>query len=288
MKIKSFAKINLGLEVIKKRRDNYHEIQTLFQAIDLYDVLEFRSAENGEIHLAGDDESIPWDENNLIFKAVVLLKKQFNLSHGIKISVTKNIPPGRGLGGGSSNAAVTLYALNKIWDLRLKKKDLMELGRIIGADVPYFLEGGLCLGLERGDKIMPLADIAPCSCLLVLPSFSISTSTIYGQFQLTLTSRDKGSKINKFLVHRDFSFLENRLEETIFSLYPRLRVIKKFIYSLGAELSLVSGTGSAIFGLFPGGDTAEKKLKEFKKSYQAIVVETLSRGSYWTKLEVGV
>jgi len=288
MKIKSFAKINLGLEVVKKRKDNYHEIRTLFQTIDLYDVLEFRPARDGQILLKGDDESIPWDESNLVFKAVLLLKEQFNLVQGLDVHVTKNIPPGKGLGGGSSNAAMTLYALNKLWGLRLRRQDLMELGKTIGADVPFFLEGGLCLGLERGDKIESLADLIPVPCLLVLPSFSISTPSVYGQFQFTLTSRDKDSKINKFLIDRDLGSLENRLEETIFSLHPQLRVIKGLFEGLESELSLVSGTGSAVFGLFPERDKAERGLKELKKRYPLLLTETLSREKYWNKLYVGV
>lgn len=286
MKIRSFAKINLGLEVIGKREDSYHEIKTIFQAIDLFDVLEFKSAHRGEIILKGDDESIPWDRNNLIFRAALLLKEQFNLSHGAEIHVTKNIPPGKGFGGGSSNAALTLYALNKKWGLRLNRKDLMELGRTLGADVPFFLEGGLCLGLERGDKIVPIEDLMPLMCLLVLPSFSISTSKIYAQ--LALTSRDKDSKINRFLADKNFSFLENRLEETVLSLYPQLRVIKDLIQSLGANLSLISGTGSAVFGLFRDKDKAERGLEELKKRYPSLLAKTLSRESYWNKLYVGV
>jgi 4-diphosphocytidyl-2-C-methyl-D-erythritol kinase len=181
---------------------------------------------------------------------------------------------------------MALYALNKIWSLNLSKKDLMELGKTIGADVPYFLEGGLCLGTERGDEISPLVDLDPLSCLLVLPSFSISTSTIYGHFEFALTSRDKESKIIKFLTDRHFNFLENRLEETIFSLYPQLRAIKNLFQRLGSELALVSGTGSAIFGLFSDIDKAEKGLEELKEKYPSLLVETLSRESYWDRVGV--
>jgi 4-diphosphocytidyl-2-C-methyl-D-erythritol kinase len=286
MKTKSFAKVNLGLEVLKKREDDYHEIRTLFQTIDLFDVLEFRTVATNTIRLLGNDETVPWNEDNLIFKAVQLLQDRFNLSQGIEVRVTKNIPPGRGLGGGSSNAALALYALNKIWSLNLSKKGLMELGKTIGADVPYFLEGGLCLGAERGDKITPLGDLAPLSCLLVLPSFSISTSSVYGDFEFTLTSRDKDSKIIKFLTDRNICFLENRLEETIFSPYPQLRDIKNLFQRLGSELSLVSGTGSAVFGLFSDRDKAKRGLRELKEKYPSLLVETLSRESYWNKVGV--
>jgi len=286
MKIKSFSKVNLGLEVQKKREDSYHEIRTLFQTIDLNDVLEFRTSSNGKIRLKGDDESIPWNEDNLIFKAAALLQERFNLAQGIEVQVKKNIPPGKGLGGGSSNAAMALYALNKIWSLNLSKKDLMELGKTIGADVPYFLEGGLCLGTARGDEISPLVDLAPLSCLLVLPPVSISTSSVYGDFEFALTSRDKDSKIIKFLTDRNICFLENELEETVFSLYPQLRDIKNLFQRLGSELSLVSGTGSAVFGLFSDRDKAKRGLNELKEKYPSLRVETLSRESYWDRVGV--
>jgi len=286
MKIKSFAKINLGLEIIKRREDSYHEIRTLFQTIDFYDALEFRATTKGKIRLQGDDESVPWSEDNLVFKTAHLLQERFSVSQGVEVQVKKNIPPGKGLGGGSSNAAITLYALNSIWDLNLSQRDLMVLGKTIGADVPYFLEGGLCLGTERGDKITPLDDLAPLSCLLVLPSIFISTSSVYEDFEFTLTSKNKDSKIIKFLTDRNICFLENRLEETIFSLYPQLRDIKNLFQRLGSELSLVSGTGSAVFGLFSDKDKAEKGLRELEEKYPSFLVETLSRESYWNRVGV--
>lgn len=287
-RIKSFAKINLGLEIIRKREDEYHDIRTIFQAIDFYDVLEFRTIREKKVLLDGKNQSVSWDENNLIFKAATLLKERFNLSQGIEIWVDKNIPPGKGLGGGSSNAAMTLYALNIIWELHLEKKDLMNLGSKLGADVPFFLEGGLCLGLGRGDEVTPLHDLNSLPCILVLPSFSISTASVYDRFPLSLTSDDKESKIIKFLEHREFDLLENNLEETIFSIYPQLKAIKSLFRSQGSELSLVSGTGSAVFGLFLEKERAERILKELKKSYEALIVETLSRKRYWKNLNVGV
>lgn len=288
MKVKSFAKINLGLEVIRRRKDNYHEIRTLFQSIGLYDALEFKTVVDGEIRVEGDDDSIPWNKDNLIYKAALLLQKRFDLSQGVEVRVRKNIPPGKGLGGGSSNAAMSLYALNTIWGLRLTRKDLMELGKNIGADVPYFLEGGLCLGLERGDKIVTLEDINPSYCLLALPAFSIATSSVYSRLPLALTSEDKDSKIIKFLTGRNYCYLTNSLEETIFSLYPQLRVIKNLFQNLGSELSLVSGTGAAVFGLFKDKEKAEEGLEKLKQSCPSLLVETLSRKSYWERLKIGV
>ncbi len=288
MRIKSFAKINLGLEVRGKRKDNYHEVRTLLQTINFFDVLEFRSIGQDKILLKGDDKTISWERENLIFRAALLLKEQFHISKGIEINVTKNIPPGKGLGGGSSNAAMTLHVLNKSWGLRLGKKALKNLGKQLGADVPFFLEGGLCLGLGKGDEITPLSDTATLSCLLVLPSFSIQTSHIYSHFSLSLTSRDKDSKIIKFLDNREFDLLENRLEETVFRFYPQLKAIKRLLRGQGSELPLVSGTGSAVFGLFLEQEKAEKVLRKVKKDYTSLLVETLPRERYWRSLKTGV
>jgi 4-diphosphocytidyl-2-C-methyl-D-erythritol kinase len=288
MKIKSFAKINLGLEVRGKREDNYHEVSTLLQTINFFDVLEFRQTEQSEILLKGDDKTIPWDRDNLIFRAALLLKEQFNVAKGIEILVAKNIPPGKGLGGGSSNAAVTLHVLNKSWGLRLGKKALMNLGKQLGADVPFFLEGGLCLGSGRGDDITPLPDVDTLLCLLVLPTFSIQTAHIYSHFPLSLTSQNKDSKIIKFLDDKEFGLLENRLEETVFRFYPQLKAIKRLLRGQGSELPLVSGTGSAVFGLFLEQEKAEKVLRKVKKDYTSLLVETLPRERYWRSMKTGV
>lgn len=288
MRIRSFSKINLGLEVVGKREDSYHEIRTLFQTINFFDVLEFRPADHSKIFLRGNDKTISWKEDNLIFRAALLLQEQYNVSQGIEIYATKNVPPGKGLGGGSSNAAMTLYALNKIWELRLEKEALMELGKRLGADVPFFLEGGLCLGSERGDSILPLPDLDSLPCLLGLPSFSIRTANIYSNLRLSLTSKNKDSKIIRFLNKRELDLLENRLEETIFCFYPQLKSVKSLIRSQGSELTLVTGTGSAVFGLFREKEKAEIALKRVKKSCEAILVETLPREQYWKSLEAGV
>ncbi len=288
MRIKSFAKVNLGLEVIRKREDGYHEVRTLLQAINLYDVLEFHKTSEERIVLKGDDPTISWGSDNLIHRAALLVKRGRRLSEGIEIQVTKTIPPGKGLGGGSSNGAMTLYALNELWELNLNVKTLMDLGKELGADVPFFLKGGLCQGMERGDDISPVPDLKPLWCLLVLPRFSISTASIYGGLQLSLTSKSKDSKIIKFLNSRQLGSLENGLEETVFRLYPQLKPIKAYFQDQESELSLVSGSGSAVFGLFSDRDRAEKALKELEKQYPVVLVETLSREQYWENIRAGV
>ncbi len=289
MKIRSLAKINLGLEIVRRRADGYHELRTLFQAIDFSDVLEFELSQTGKISLSGDASSIPWDDRNLVFQAAQLLKRTYSVRRGVSIRVAKSIPAGRGLGGGSSNAAMTLFALNELWGLGLSRCQLHEAAAELGADVPYFLEGGFCLGQGRGDKLKVLPDLPPLYCVLALPDHPVSTADAYGR--LRLTSPDKDSKINKFLAQGEFGLLarlENRLEETVLSLYPRLKEYKDFFREREAVLSLMSGSGSAVFGLYRDRVRAEQALADLRSRAEALLVETLSRERYWKRATAGV
>jgi 4-diphosphocytidyl-2-C-methyl-D-erythritol kinase len=288
MRYRSFAKINLGIEVLGKRDDGYHEIRTLFQTVSLFDQLTFFPRARNEIILKGDDKTIPWNGANLIHKAAVLLKQRHGIETGVEIHVTKKIPAGKGLGGGSSNAAITLLALNQLWRLQLEKEAFRDLGVLLGADVPFFFEGGLCLGQGIGEDLDVLEDLDPCFCVLAFPSFSISTASAYNGFSASLTSQDKDSKIIKFLDSRDLGFLENDLEEIAFRTHPQIKAIKNLIQKQGSELCLMSGSGSAVFGLFRQKEMAEKTRRMLEREQSAVVVTTLSRADYWRELRTGV
>lgn len=286
LKARSFAKINLGIEIIGKRPDGYHEIRTLLQTIDFYDSLEFDLLERNAVELEGDDPLVPWDKNNLIFKAAEALKANTGCKEGVKIRVRKRIPTGKGLGGGSSNAAVVLYVLDKLWHLSLGKMRLKEIGSRLGADIPFFLEGGLCLGRGKGDQISPLADLDKLYCLLILPDFPIYTAEIYRHFTLTL--KRKESKIGEFLKSRDFGLLENNLEETVFRFYPQLKGIKSDLSQRDSALALISGTGSAVYGLFFKRKNAEKARKRMGSELSSLIVNVISREEYWHLVLNGV
>jgi 4-diphosphocytidyl-2-C-methyl-D-erythritol kinase len=258
----------------------------LFQSIDLGDTLEFRQRDDGQVRLSGSDPAIPWDERNLIYRAANLLKEKCPAAGGADVEVAKKVPAGTGLGGGSSNAAMALYALNRLWGIGLDTTELRRLAATLGADVPFFLDGGLCLGEGRGDRITSLPDLPSLFGVLVLPSFPILTSDIYSR--LRLTSPPKDSKIKRFLARREFGLLENNLEETVFSLYPRLKAIKSFFYQREAVLSLVSGSGSAVFGLYPDRGKARRVLAGWEGPEEALLVETISRERYWERVTAGV
>jgi 4-diphosphocytidyl-2-C-methyl-D-erythritol kinase len=290
MRIRSFAKINLGLEVLSKREDGYHEIKTVFQSVGLFDLLDFAVRDDPAVLLRGTDPAIPWDETNLVHRAARLLQDEAGVGRGAEIFVEKNIPAGAGLGGGSSNAAVTLRALSRLWGLPEDKESLGRLAGRLGADVPYFLEGGLCLGTGRGDVLTPLPERLSRFCLIVLPSFPVPTARVYDALGAVegLTSRGKAGKIDAFLRTDEIRFLDNELEETAFRLFPRLKGIKSLIQSLGPELSLVSGSGSAVFGLFPERGTAEAALKTAGARERAVLVEFVSRERYGADWNAGV
>jgi 4-diphosphocytidyl-2-C-methyl-D-erythritol kinase len=284
--IRSFAKINLGIEVLGRREDGYHDIRTLFQAVDFGDTLEFRAREDGQINLAGTDASIPWDGRNLVSRAARLLEQRFGVSRGADIKVAKSVPAGKGLGGGSSNAAMALRALSRLWEIDAAPQELKRLAASLGADAPYFLEGGLCLGEGRGDVLTPLPDFPALWAVLVLPEFPILTADVYAR--LPLTSHHEDSRIIKFLERKDFGLLENELEETVFSQFPRLKTIKSFFYQNEAVLSLVSGSGSAVFGLYLDRVKAAKALGVWPGPERTLLVEALSRERYWRRVTAGV
>jgi 4-diphosphocytidyl-2-C-methyl-D-erythritol kinase len=288
MKVRAFSKINLGLEVLKKRDDGYHDIRTLFQSISLHDSIEVDLRSSNKITLDGTDTSISWGKDNLVYKAAYIMKEQAMTDKGIHIHVQKNIPAGAGLGGGSSDAAVTLLALNKIFGLNLRKDELKEFGRGLGADVPYFFEGGLCIGTERGDEISLIDDLPKLFCLLVLEGTSVSTQSVYKSFGENLTSRRKESKIIEFLTTRGLDGLENDLEDTVVQLHPQIENVKNLVMKTNPLLSLISGTGSVVFGLFRSEEKAITAFKKIKKVYPAVLAETLNREEYWSGLTYGV
>jgi len=287
MTVKSFAKINLGIEIVGRRPDGYHDIRTLFQTVTLADGIELEPAPRGVLELRGDDPAVAWDATNLIHRAAVSLRESAGATAGARITVMKSVPAGRGLGGGSSNAAATLLALNELWGLGLAKEGLASLAGRLGADVPYFLQGGLCLGEGIGDRLTPLPDLPPLACLLLFPPFPIATATAYAGLGPFLTSPGKVSKIERFLESRDFGLLENDLERVIFRAHPELERWKSFFREEGALVAQVSGSGSAVYGLFSDPARAEAARRRLPGTTDARLVATLPRAGYWAQLGAG-
>lgn len=259
--IEAPAKINLFLEVLGKRSDGYHEIETVMQEIDIVDYLEFEEIDEG-IRLECENSSIPLNEHNLVYKAAELVLRECGIKKGVLVRLEKRIPVGAGLGGGSSDAAATLKALNLLWGIGLNDVELMELAARLGSDVAFFIKGKTALCKGRGEKVYPIEVKSELNYLVVFPNVEISTTSIYGNLKIGLTKNRKD--VSFFLKSMDRpdvanigKLLFNRLEETIFSLYPNLLHIKSILKRYSFFGLLVSGSGSAIYGLCSNRKQAE-------------------------------
>jgi len=255
----SFAKINLSLELIGRRPDGYVEIRTIFQSIDLRDTLDLEEAPAGILEVECDDPSIPAGSDNLVWKAASLLRERTGVRKGARISLSKRIPAGAGLGGGSGNAAVALLGLDALWGTRLDPFDRHLLASRLGSDVPYFLYGGTALGLGRGEEIYPLPDVPPIGVLVVKPPFPLSTAVVYERARRRLTPRQTGHTIWRFspqglAAKTGYSFVINELEPAAAEEQPLLPSLRGRLVDLGAAAAALCGSGSAVFGLFGAGD----------------------------------
>ncbi|MBI5427733.1 MAG: 4-(cytidine 5'-diphospho)-2-C-methyl-D-erythritol kinase [Nitrospinae bacterium] len=265
------AKINLGLQVFRKREDGYHELETLLQMVSLYDDMELESRPQG-IELECDVAEIPRDGSNLAIKAARLLQKTYpdRRDLGARIRLTKRIPAGGGLGGGSGNAAGALLGLNVLWDLGLDREKLLSLAAQLGSDVPFFLFAASALGRGRGERLYPLQPAKKFNVVLVNPRFPIATSWVYGSLKLELTKRENNISIlrqfySKSDVARLGAHLHNDLEPVVLQGYPVIQVIKDRLRSLGAKGSLLSGSGSTVFGVFDDPGVAENACSQLSK-----------------------
>jgi len=263
IRLKANAKINLFLDILGKRRDGYHNIKTIFQEVSLYDDINIEEKGKG-IRIICDKPEIPTDNRNLVYKAADLIKRYSNINKGILIKIKKRIPVGAGLGGGSSDAAALLKGLNKIWCLKLSKKVIIDIGRKIGADVPFFIEGGKCLATGIGDILKPISLRKKEWYVIVKPCFGISTKYVYSQ----LTKINKNSKISLYF---------NRLEEVVIPVYPEIGEIKDKLVSFGASISLMSGSGSCVFGVVNNKNKG-KKIRDLlrKDGYSVWLVHSVN------------
>ena len=284
MILKAPAKINLFLEILNKRQDGYHNIESIMHTVSLFDILEFELKEENKIDLICiGNNNVSNDKNNLVYKAVIKFKEQYNINKGIKIKLTKNIPTGAGLGGGSSDAAATLVALNKIWNVNAGIKELESLGAKIGADVPFFITGGTAKISQIGNVVEKMKTDFNYTFILVKPSFGISTVYAYSRVKFPLTNLQKINTITKCIADGKFSVKDarflffNRFEDFVFDIYPEIKLIKDTLGSLGC-VSLMSGSGSCVFGLVEDINKISYITNELKK-YDWDVWVTNSVGS---------
>ena len=284
LRIESPAKVNLFLEVLGKRKDGYHNVETILETVDLFDSLVLKEIEKG-IEIKSNLPELPLGKENLVYQAAALLEKRLGIEKGIQITINKRIPLASGLGGGSSNGASVLLGLNKLWDLDLSYEELLGLAREIGADVPFFLREGRTLGKGRGDELRFLSQGPALYFVLVSPDFEVSTEWVYENLKacppkieerrrdLTKEARSikiilsalKSGKITKI-----GNSLYNRLEEVVIPRHPQIAKIKKRLLGLGARGALMSGSGPSVFGLADDKKSAAEIYRKIKKDFRKV------------------
>jgi 4-diphosphocytidyl-2-C-methyl-D-erythritol kinase len=262
--LESPAKVNLRLEILKKREDGYHELRTVFQKISLHDTLHFSLKKGRGVSIKADYPKLPVGKNNLVYKAAQSMLKVSGYKEGIHVEIEKRIPLGAGLGGGSSNAATTLRALNQLLEIGLSKKELMGMGLEIGADVPFFFLKGAAIGSGIGERLKKVK-LPNLWYVLIYPNFEVSTRWAYQN--LVLTNQQFHINLHEFLktpggISR---ILLNHLEAVVSKKYPQIGLMKKTLFSAGALGALMTGSGPTVFGFFQEERSSTVAYEKIKK-----------------------
>jgi len=287
VKVPAFAKVNLRLDVLGKRPDGYHELRTIFQTISLYDEVRLRKSSKQGISLViQGNQSLAQEpiQKNLAYRAVDALRRELKIRGGAAIELWKAIPAGRGLGGGSSDAAAALVGYLRLVGKKLPAGRLIEIAASLGADVPFFLHGGRALGVSKGDEIYPLTDIPERAVLVVSPrDIHVPTPDAYRWLKAPgLTKSAAAPKLWGFCAlcwSAQGSGLSNDFERPVFRRHPRLGKIKRELLQRGATEALLAGSGSAVIGFFPSPAKARRAAVGFPQD-QTFVCETISRDRY--------
>ncbi|MCL5005728.1 MAG: 4-(cytidine 5'-diphospho)-2-C-methyl-D-erythritol kinase [Acidobacteria bacterium] len=293
IQVRAFAKVNLGLKVLGSRPDGYHEIRTVYQTVSLSDKMEVSiSLRQGEISLECDQPALPSGPTNLVYRAAALWRRARGFKGGVKLRLEKRIPVGAGLGGGSSDAAITLLALERLTGNHLDSPALFELAAGLGSDVPLFLEGGRVLGCGRGEEVYPLADLPRRSCLIAFPGFEVLTAEAYKAVDLQLTSSDEKRRMNALGKRSPFPLeewgpAENDFEAFVFARWPELAKVKRQLIRAGAETASLTGSGSALYAVFATAQQTDRAARFIPAEWQVFRVRTLFRAEYRRRIFVG-
>jgi 4-diphosphocytidyl-2-C-methyl-D-erythritol kinase len=283
LSIPSFAKVNLCLRILGRRADGYHELRTIYQTISLHDTLQLALTHTGRVTLETNEGSLPVGEENLVWRALDAARGALKIRAGVHARLEKRIPIGRGLGGGSSNAAAAIIGLLRLTGKRLPAAQLFELGASLGADVPFFFGGGRALGVGRGDEVFPLPDGPPRTLLVVSPGdIGVLTRDAYAWVAAKLTKTLAASKISSFCAlcwSTQGMPLSNDFEAVVFRRHPRLARIKRELLRRGAAEAALAGSGSAVFAVFQNPAQARRAALAFARD-RVFITQTLSRKEY--------
>jgi 4-diphosphocytidyl-2-C-methyl-D-erythritol kinase len=290
----AFAKINLSLRILSKRADGYHEIDTVFQTISLHDTITLTVTAKPEIVLSCDDHSLPTDSNNLVVRAAEALQARFAPDKGARIHLAKRIPSQAGLGGGSSDSAVTLIGLAHLWEIELTAKEFLELASELGADSPFFLYGGRAHGRGIGTDLTPLEDTPERFLLVLKPSQGICTMRAYARlmrrYACLTTSEAKtilsSSERSEISDNFNYKALQNDFEPAVFEIEPEIERAKVALMKAGAEVALLAGSGSAVFGIFDNQDAQKRAIPaiELEPGWRVFLCWTVGRSNYRNRM----
>lgn len=278
-RMRAYAKINLGLDVIKKLQNGYHQVKMVMQSIDLWDELTLEKTESG-IVLTTDSGELPTDENNLVCKAARLMRETYSLKEGVKIHLQKRIPIAAGMAGGSTDAAAAMKGINRLFGLNVSDRELMRISVAVGADVPYCILGGAALAEGIGEVLTPLAPVPFFHVLVAKPDISVSTKYVYEHLDAAGIERHPDidgmvNAIEKGSLRGILNRMENVLETVTVPAYPVIGSIKRKMLELGAAGSLMSGSGPTVFGIFPEEGTA-------RYAYEQLKTESLAKQVFLT------
>lgn len=270
--LKGRAKINLTLDVVGKRENGYHDLEMIMQSINLYDTIYIRKTKVLGVRLKSNYSWLPTNEKNIAYKAAELFFEETGIVGGVAIEITKHIPVAAGLAGGSTDAAATLVGLNRLYETHLSKEELMKMGLKLGADVPFCIARGTMLAEGIGEELTTLTPMPTTHVVLVKPPFSASTAVVYGNLDIHNIKRHPDTKLvmealcegNVKKVARNMA---NVLEEVTISMYPEIAKIKEEFMKCGAMGTMMSGSGSTVFGLFETEEAARRASKYFKMKH---------------------
>lgn len=282
VKIKAYAKINLVLDVLRKREDGYHEVEMIMQAISLHDLLTLKPSEG--ISITATHPMVPLDKRNLAYQAAELIINKYPKISGVKINIEKQIPIEAGLAGGSTDAAAVILGMNQLFNLNLTQLDMFNIGAILGSDVPFCISGNTSLATGRGEMIEEVSPCPPMWVLLIKPSFGVKTAEVYKKLDLSeVNDHPDVNGYLKALRNADVSYLLNNignvLEYSTFKLYPKVRDLKDKIKQMGAVNVLMSGSGPTILALFNSQNEAQALANTLKQKLdgQVFIAYTLSK-----------
>jgi 4-diphosphocytidyl-2-C-methyl-D-erythritol kinase len=270
------AKVNLLLKVLSKREDGYHNLFSVVDVISLYDILHVEEEPSGNVVVKDDRGLLPEGEKNTVFRAIMLLKKRYGVTRGVRVFIEKNIPIGSGLGGPSSNAATVLKALDVIWELHIGEEALKALGAEIGADVPLFLYGRSCIMEGIGERITPVS-LPRLWYLVIYPNMVLSTAEVYRQLKIVLTKGENDIKLtgNLATAYDVSRVLENDLENVGTLMCPTIKDVKERLIGAGSIGVLMSGSGSSVFGIFESEGKALNALRSLEGTGSLFVTHSI-------------